>query len=182
MSESKWASTSVSFSWSFERAIDELLRACGVAGLLENRVTERRQRERLHQPVSLGLRLGANLLHLDRHRSQVAQPPRGASSVVATPERGLELDRAQELPARRLVLLARERALPTAGQRLGRLARQLRRRSAVELGQEHRGMVEMVRADLEQLLAGALLDPLREPRVLLRARLLRKARRTRPRG
>ena len=44
--------------------------------------------------------------------------------------------------------------------------------SAVQLGEEERRVVEMVGTDLEQFLAGALLEPLREPRVLLCARLL----------
>ena len=34
--------------------------------------------------------------------------------------------------------------------------------AAVELGEQRRGLVEVVRADLEQLLAGPLLEPLGE--------------------
>ena len=49
-----------------ERAIDELLRSRGVSGLPENCIPERRQRQRLHQRVTLGRRLRSNLLHLDR--------------------------------------------------------------------------------------------------------------------
>ena len=152
-----------------ERAVDELLRARGVSGLSQHSIAERRQRQRLHQGVALGLRLRPNLLHLEGDGRQVAQSPYGASGVVATSKRGLELDCAQELPARRLVLLARQGSLPAARQRLSRRTGQVGGGSAVELGEERRSLVEMVRTDLQQLLAGALLDPLREPRVLLGA-------------
>ena len=155
-----------------EGAVDELLRALGVSGLLQHRVAERGQRQRLHQHVALGLSLGTNLLHLDRHGRQVAEPPDRTCGVVAAPERRLELDGAEQLAARRLVLLARERTLAGARQRLGRLVHELLGWSAVELGEEERRVVEMVSTDLEQLFTGALLDPLSEPRMLLRARLL----------
>ncbi len=90
-----------------ERPVDELLRACGVSRLAKDSVAQCRQRERLHQRVAGRLGLGANLLHLHRHGGQVAQPPDRACRVVAPPQRRIELHGADELPACRLVLLAR---------------------------------------------------------------------------
>jgi hypothetical protein len=58
--------------------------------------------------------------------------------------------------------LARERA-PSGGlERFRGLVSQLGRWAAVELGDQGRRLVEMVGADLEQLLAGALAQPVGE--------------------
>ena len=76
----------------------------------------------------------------------------------------------------RLVRLARKGAASGFLERAGRLARQIGRRGAVELGEQRRGMVEVVCADLEQLVAGSLAQPLGEAGVVLRAGRFRQAR------
>ena len=55
-------------------------------------------------------------------------------------------------------------------------------RCALELDEELDRLVEVVRADLEELVAGPLGEPLGEARVVLGARELREAACTRPRG
>ena len=66
--------------------------------------------------------------------------------------------------------LAGEGAQAGLGQRLGGFVLQLLRHRAVQLGGQLRRVVEVLRADLEQLVAGALLQPLGEGRVVLCAR------------
>ena len=92
-----------------------------------------------------------------RDRREVAEPPGGARGVVAALERRLELDRAREELARGAVRLARERAPAGLAQRARPpRARARPARVAVELGEERGGVVEVVGADLEQLVARAL--------------------------
>ena len=77
--------------------------------------------------------------------------------------------------ARVRVRLARHRALCGLDERVGRFVRELFGRRPLELGEELDGLVEVVRADLDELLARALGEPLREPGVVLRPRDLREA-------
>src|SRR5207237_9338756 len=76
---------------------------------------------------------------------------------------------AQQELARRLERLAVERPAPGLRQDHGGLPRELRGRRAVELGLQPRRLVEVERADLEQLVARALVEPLRKARVILGA-------------
>ncbi len=111
-------------------------------------------------------------------RRELAQPPGRAGRVVAPLERRLELDGAEEQLAAGAVRLARERAAAGLLERGRSLARQLRRRGAVELGLQLGRVVEVVGPDLEQLLAGPLVQPLGEPRVELRRARPSSARRS----
>ena len=108
-------------------------------------------------------------------RPQVAELPGGARGVVAALERRLELHRPQqELRADWFASRARAR-LPASSSTSAACARALpaARRRARRAGG---GLVEVVRADLEQLLVGPLAQPLRELRVLIRPRRLRQRR------
>ena len=121
-------------------------------------------------------RLLPNGLHLDgrrpagRRAATRPSPPctAGAASARARPPAGTG-------GAQPGSPLGRGRA-PGLLERRGRLARQIGGRSAVELGEERRGVVEVVRPDLEQLVAGPLAQPLGEARMVLRARRLGQAR------
>src|SRR5204862_494546 len=84
---------------------------------------------------------------------------RGAGGQVATAERRLELDGAYEQMARGPVRLACEGPQACFRERLGRLALQVDRHRAGELGGQLRRMVEVIGPDLEQLFARALLQP-----------------------
>ncbi len=107
--------------------------------------------------LALGLAAASQYaLHLDRDRREIAHPPGGPGGLVAACERRLELDGAQEQLAGRAVRLPGERAPAGVLERRRRLAGELRRRGAVELAVERRRLVEVVGADLEQLVAGAL--------------------------
>ena len=117
-----------------------------------------------------------DLAHLDEHRREVGEPPRCAACEVAAVERRRELDGAQEQLARAAERLARERALARVRQRHRRLLAQLGGRRAVELGEEHRRLVEVERADLEQLVARAVVQPLGERVVQVGAGALRERR------
>ena len=156
-----------------ERAVDELLRAIRVAGLAEDRVAERGQRQRLHQAVSLGLCLGANLLHLDAKRqsgrrastrraqrssgagaSARARPPAGAACAPTCTARG---------PGR----ASRRPSAPRPPRSSARRAERRRaRRGACAAWSRWCARISSSSSP------GTLLDPLREPRVLLGARLL----------
>src|SRR5207237_10127161 len=120
------------------------------------------------------LRGRADVLHLDRERDVVAEPPGRARRGEAPAESRAELDRAEEELARGAEALARQRALARLGERRGSLLRELGRRFALELLVQPRRLVEMERADLQQLLAGALRQPCGEERVVLGARRLRQ--------
>src|SRR5205823_6750287 len=111
--------------------------------------------------------------HLDEQRTEIAELPGGARRVVSPFERGLELDRAQQELARGVVGLAAQCAAAGRLECLRRRLRELERRPPVELREELRRVVEVVRADLEQLLIRAFPEPLRELRVKLGARRLR---------
>ena len=126
----------------------------------------------LRPAVAFGDRGREHLLHLARDGRQIAEPVGCARREVAAAQGRLELDRADEQLARGTVRLAGERAQARLGERLGRLALQLDRRRAVELGEQRGRAVEVERADLEQLLARALLQPPGEARVVLGPRRL----------
>src|SRR5438034_168507 len=99
--------------------------------------------------------------------ARLSRSPRPASWASASRPRGLvaalqgwfQLERAQQLLTGGAMRLACERAPSGRLERLRGLVGQLRRRTAVELGDQRRRLVEMVGADLEQLLAGALAQP-----------------------
>ena len=122
------------------------------------------------------MRLLSHLLHLDLNRREVLESPRRARGDVARAERRAELERSQsELPGVR-VRLARDRTLCRLHERGRSLMRELLRRRTFELGEELDGLVEVVRADLDELLTRPLCEPFGESRVVLRASELRHAR------
>ena len=125
-------------------------------------------------PASHGLL--ANLLHLAGHGRQVVEAPRRFRSEVAALEGRLELNGSQERVACRLVRLAGQSAPARLLQGLGSFSRELGRRRAVQVGEERRRVVEVVRADLEQLVARSLAEPLRKARMVTRPRRFRQAR------
>src|SRR5205807_7147986 len=102
-------------------------------------------------------------------------PGRAGGEVAALERRG-ELDGLEEDSARRLEALARERTAPSGLEGLGRGLRQLGRARAVELEVDRARLLQMVRADLEQLLAGPVGEPVGECLVQLGAGRLRERR------
>ena len=157
-----------------QRLRDEPLRAERVGALVEDGVGERGERAALELRLAgRGGRL-RDLLHLDDHGRHVREPPRGAPGEVPALERRRELDRAQQELARAAEGLARQRAPARARERVRGLLGELRRSGAVELLEQAGRLVEMERADLEQLVAGALAEPLRERVVQVGARGLRE--------
>ena len=121
-------------------------------------------------------RLVANLRHLDLDGREVLEPPRRSRRDVARAERRAQLERPQAQRPRIRVRLARDRPLCCLHERARGLLRELLGRRALELGEELDGPIEVVRANLDELLARSLGEPLREARVVLRTRELRHAR------
>ena len=137
---------------------------------------ERDQRETLEPLVARLGRLVEDALHLHRLRRQVGDPARGARGEEAALERRLELDGAHEQAPRGLVRLAGEGAAAGLLERRGGPRRQLGRRRTVELLVQRRRVVEVVGADLDELLAGPLVQPVRDLDVQLGPRSLGEAR------
>src|SRR5205085_673390 len=140
----------------------------------DRRLCECRERASANAVVPVLLGRLRHLRHLVRDRGEVAELPRGPRGVVAALERRLELDGAKEELARGLARLAAEGPLPGDLEHVRRRPRELERRAAVELLEQVRRLVEVVRADLEQLLVGTLAQPLRKVLVVLRTRRLRQ--------
>ena len=144
--------------------------------MLQAGVRERGERADGDPPVAGLGRLAHDLLHLDRERREIAQPPGRPGCVVAALDRRLERDGAQQQPAGCGIRLAREGAAARRFERLRGVGGELPRRGAVELLEQGGGLVEVVGADLEQLLAGALAQPVGEALVEVRSRGLGEAR------
>src|SRR6266536_1870607 len=159
-----------------QRLLDERLRTLDVRVEVERDFAEPVERTTVDVALAgLGGR-DSDLLHLDPDGGHVAQTPGGAGSEVASPQRRRELDGAeQELP-RAAEGLARERALAGVRERLRRQLGELRRRCAVELGEQTGCLVEVEGTDLDELVAGALGEPLREGAMQVGSRALREAR------
>ena len=158
-----------------ERAFGEVLGLEHVRVAEQRRLGEPDQREPVDPLLALRLGVAGDQLHLGGERGKVGEPPGGERSPVAVPECRLELGRAHEQLARRAVGLARERAFAGRVQRLGGLVDELVRGGAVELAEEGHGVVEVVGPDLDQLVAGALSEPAREPLMVIRPRGLGQA-------
>ena len=138
----------------------------------ERHLRKRRQRTRLDAALAGGGGFGLHLFHLDRDRLHVEEPPGSVRGGVPASQRRLELDGPHELLARGLERLAVEGALARTFEGLGCGDAQVFRRASLELlAQRHRA-VEVERADLEQLVADAFAQPLREGRVQLGAHRL----------
>ena len=114
--------------------------------------------------------------HLGLDGVEFGELPGRTCRVVAALECRLELDRAQQELARRLIGLAAECALSCDLEHVRGRLRELERRPPVELGQEQTRLIQVVRADLQQLLVGALAQPFGELLVVLGARRLRQPR------
>ena len=124
-----------------------------------------------------------HFLHLARDRRQVAQAPGRARGEVAALEGRLELDRAERTAGAPTRFASRASARRPASSSAAAASRASSAgAAAVELCEQRGRVVEVVGADLEQLLAGPLLQPLGEARVVLGARRPSRARSTRPRG
>ncbi len=173
---SKRATGSSSLGEDLEGASTSSCARAGIAVAPERSLAERGERERLDDRLVELARLLANLLHLDLDRREVLEPPRSARRDVPRAERRSQLECAQAERPRVRVRLARDRALGRLDQRCRGLLRELLGRRTLELGQELDRLVEVVRADLDELLARALREPLGEARVVLRPRELRHAR------
>src|SRR6185503_15754562 len=117
-----------------------------------------------------------NLVHLASDRRQIVETPRRLRGEIPPLEGRLELDRSQERITCRLVRLAGESAPAGLLQDLGSLSREVCRRRAVEVGEERCRVVEVVRADLEQLVARPLAEPLCEARMVTCPRRFRETR------
>ncbi len=136
-------------------------RQVGVAQ--QGHLSERGERAAQDGLVAGLLRELVHRLHLDGDRRQVVEPPRRTRRLEAPVERRLELHRAQQEPARGAVGLAGERPAPGRLERRGGLRHELRRDDAVELLQQRRRLLEVVGADLDELVGGALPEPAGEP-------------------
>ena len=158
-----------------ERLVDHRLRGLRVGIAQDRRLGEGHQRAALRPPVVLGDRCREDFLHLSRDRRQVAQAVGCARGEVAAPQRRLELDRAHEEVPSGAVRFAREGTQACLGQRLGRVAPELVRHRAVQLGGQFRGMVEVIGTDLQELVARAFLQPLGERGMVIGPRGLRDA-------
>jgi len=112
--------------------------------------------------VAFGGGLFADSFHLLRDDRHVTEPPRGAGRLVAALQSRLELKCPQKLLSGRTVRLAGERVATRRLERLGGLVCELRRRPTLELSDQRGSLIEVVGADLEQLLAGPLMQPARE--------------------
>ena len=145
-----------------ERLGGEPTRCNRVRLVLEHRLGQSTERAPADNGLTTRLRRFGDLGHLDDDGREVGEPPRCASGEIAPLERRRELDRPQQQLARAAERLARERATAGIRQRLRRFLAQLCRSGAVELCEQAGSLVEMERADLEQLVAGALAEPLGE--------------------
>ena len=122
-------------------------------------------------------RVGRDALHLARDGRKIGEPPGRPRRLEAALERRLQLDGAQEqLPPERFA--SRPSALrPATSSAAAASRRELGGHGAVELSEQRGRLVEVVRANLHELLGAALLEPvgeapvqrcpgvLREPRV-----------------
>ena len=159
-----------------ERLIRNLPRPERIRLAHQDHVGEPGERLPFEDAVADTRRLLAHRLHLARDRGQVVEAPGRLRSEVPALEGRLELQGAQERVARSLIRLPGERASSRLLERRRCLARQVGRRSAVEVGEKRSGMVEVVRPDLEQLVSRPLAEPLGEARMVCRPRGLREAR------
>ena len=139
-----------------ERLVGELGRARELAVERGRRLRERRQSSALEIARARRGCLLRDHRHLVAHDRQVAELPGGARGEEAPLQRRLELRRAQQQLARRHVRLARQCALAGGRERFCGGTRQFLGRLAVELCVQRAGVVEVVRADFEQLLVGLL--------------------------
>src|SRR3954453_1535854 len=117
---------------------------------------QRRARECAQRPavilvVACRRSEGGDLAHLGGSSRKIAPPRRCTRAEEPPLERGLELVRAEQELARTAERLARQRTAAGARQDLRRLVAQLGRRLAVELGEQMRCLIEVERADLQQL-------------------------------
>ncbi len=173
MTASKRATASESRWKELESLVDERSRPCGVTVALDRRFAEGGERERLIHAIAFLASLFSNLDHLDLYRAPVLEPPRRACCDVPGAESGSKLERSQRQSPRVRIRLARDRALRGLDQRVRRLLGEILRGRALELRQELDRLVEVVGANLHELLARLLGEPLREARVVLRPRQLR---------
>ena len=133
--------------------LDELAPAWQV-GLAQQRVLGKRGQGEALEPLVADLgRVGEDALHLDRLRREVGDAPRGARREEAPLQRGLDLDSADQQPPRGAIRLAGEGAPAGLLQCRGGARRELGRDGAVELLVQRRCLVEVVRADLDELFA-----------------------------
>jgi hypothetical protein len=108
----------------------------------------------------------AHGLHLSGDGGEIVEPPGGLRGQIPALDSGLELDRAQERVPSGLICLAGERSATRLLQGRCGLAGQVGRWRSVEIGEKRRRVVEVVRPDLEQLVAGPLSEPLGEARMV----------------
>ena len=113
-----------------ERFAAQAPRLLDVGIAVQEDLGELDERQALEHPVPRRLRLDPNVLHLRRGCGELPHPPGGSRCVEAAFEVRLELDRAQQQPARPAVRLPLER--PTTGvlERGGRLGAEARRAHA----------------------------------------------------
>ncbi len=157
------------------RAVDQPLREIGVGALVERDLAERRERASLQAQLARNLCLGGHAFHLFGHGVHVEQPPRRVRREVAAAQIRIELGGSEEERARGPERLARQGATARAFERGRRRDAQVVRCTALELLAQRERAVEVVRADLHQLVAGAVVQPVRERLVQLGARRLREA-------
>ena len=134
-----------------ERLAAELSPLLDVGVPVEPDLGDLDERETLDRPVARRACLLAHGLHLDGGRGELPQPPRGPSGAVAAGEARLELDRAQQQPARPPVRLALERPAPRALEGGRGLGAEVVGDAAVELRQQRRGTLEVERLRLDEV-------------------------------
>ena len=155
--------------------LDEPLRLVGVGALVQRHLAERRESAALEAVLAGRLRVGGDAAHLLGDGLHVEQPPGRVRREVPAPQVLLQLGGTEEQRACGAERLARQCA-PAGSLERGRSRDpQLVGRPALELLAEQHRAVEMVRADLHQLVAGAIVEPAREGFVELRPRRLAQA-------
>ena len=154
----------------------ETARLVDIGVAVQRHLRQRGERAGLAPAIALLGGLRPDTLHLLRDGRHVPEPPGGPRRLVATLQGRFELEGAKQLLPGGPMRLTRKRSPAGRLERFRRLVGQLEGWTAVELGDQRRGLVQMVGADLEQLLAGALAQPVGEALVQVGSRGLRETR------
>src|SRR5215211_8867399 len=138
-----------------ERLVEEFTRAGDVRVPVESELSERSERPAFDLPLA---RLASGR----------------ADGEPAALEGRLELDGAKQQMASTAESLTREGAAAGLLEDGGGAGGEVGRRRPVELGQQRARLVEVERADLEQFVAGSIVEPVGEAQVVLGPRSLRE--------
>jgi hypothetical protein len=134
---------------------------------VESDLCEQDERAAFDVALALVPRRLEDRVHLFAQRRHVGEPPRGVGREIPSVQRRLELGCTQHEPPGAHESAATERAPARFLERLARLVAELLGHRPVELAEQLRRLVEMVRTDLDELVVRALAHPARERLMLL---------------